>query len=135
MSAVPRRGTGTGDGPLDAASNVTVALLAAVWVRPPRTHDPDEQRTDVVNGAWASGPSPERDAGPAPLDHRDPAMAAALVDLQRAAYRVETELIGIDRIPPLYETPDDVAGLDLSFLAMYRNGLRTLPSATASWQA
>lgn len=38
-----------------------------------------------------------------PVDHRDPAVAARLLALQRAAYAVEAELIGFDGIPPLHE--------------------------------
>lgn len=38
-----------------------------------------------------------------PLDLADLATARALLELQRRAYRVEAELIGYDRIPPLVE--------------------------------
>jgi ribosomal protein S18 acetylase RimI-like enzyme len=54
-----------------------------------------------------------------PIDHRDRTVAAALVDLQRASYRVEADLIGFDGIPPLHETVDDVVALDLSMLGAY----------------
>jgi ribosomal protein S18 acetylase RimI-like enzyme len=53
------------------------------------------------------------------IDPRDRAVAAALVDLQRAAYRVEADLIGFDGIPPLHETVDDVVALDLRVLAVH----------------
>jgi ribosomal protein S18 acetylase RimI-like enzyme len=36
--------------------------------------------------------------------------------VQRAAYRVEAELIEFNRIPPLHETADDISGLDLTML-------------------
>ena len=38
-----------------------------------------------------------------PLDLADPATAADVLRVQRAAYRVEAELIGFDGIPPLHE--------------------------------
>ncbi|MEO1056215.1 MAG: GNAT family N-acetyltransferase [Actinomycetota bacterium] len=47
------------------------------------------------------------------LDHRDIDVAAAIVAVQQAAYPLEAELIGFDRIPPLIETSDDIAALDL----------------------
>jgi GNAT superfamily N-acetyltransferase len=52
------------------------------------------------------------------LDHRDHRVAEALVELQRASYRVEAELIGDDAIPPLHESGDALAALDLTFLAI-----------------
>jgi ribosomal protein S18 acetylase RimI-like enzyme len=55
----------------------------------------------------------------AELDLADDALAAALVALQRAAYRVEAELIGFADLPPLR---DDVASLRRSgetFLGAY----------------
>jgi GNAT superfamily N-acetyltransferase len=56
------------------------------------------------------------------VDHRDHHVAAALVALQRASYRVEAELIGDDAIPPLLEGADAVAALDLTFLAIEGEG-------------
>jgi GNAT superfamily N-acetyltransferase len=52
------------------------------------------------------------------LDHRERRVAEALVGLQRASYRVEAELIGDDAIPPLHESVDALAALDLTFLAI-----------------
>jgi GNAT superfamily N-acetyltransferase len=52
------------------------------------------------------------------LDHRDHRVAEALVGLQRASYRIEAELIGDDTIPPLHESVDALAALDLTFLAI-----------------
>ena len=56
------------------------------------------------------------------LDLADDALAAALVVLQQAAYRVEAELIGFADLPPLR---DDVAALRRSgetFLGAYDEG-------------
>ena len=57
------------------------------------------------------------------LDHTDVAVATRIVDLQRAAYAVEAELIGFDRLPPLLEAPGDVARLDLELLGFTDEGL------------
>lgn len=57
------------------------------------------------------------------LDHTDVATAARIVELQRAAYAVEAELIGFDRLPPLLEAPGDVARLDLVLLGFTHGGL------------
>src|SRR5581483_9906282 len=48
--------------------------------------------------------------------HGVPEVAAAIVDVQRAAYAVEAEIIGYDRMPPLRETASDVVSLDLTML-------------------
>lgn len=64
-----------------------------------------------------------RDDEPSPLDHRAAETANALVVLQRSAYRVEAELLGSDRIPPLHESSQDVAALALNFLAIRRDGV------------
>ncbi|MFG1944993.1 GNAT family N-acetyltransferase [Nonomuraea sp. NPDC048826] len=42
-----------------------------------------------------------------------------LIDLQRAAYHVEAEIIGDDRIPPLHETPEEVRALPLTWLGAF----------------
>lgn len=55
------------------------------------------------------------------LDARDPAIASQIVAVQRAAYAVEAALIGFDGIPPLHETEDDVARLDLVVLGVIEN--------------
>lgn len=39
-----------------------------------------------------------------PLDLSDPDVADRVVAIQRAAYRVEADLIGFDGIPPLHDT-------------------------------
>jgi GNAT superfamily N-acetyltransferase len=56
------------------------------------------------------------------LDHHDRHVALALVALQEASYRVEAELIGDDAMPPLHESAVAVAALDLTFLAIERDG-------------
>ena len=53
-----------------------------------------------------------------PVDHHDQRVAAALVRLQRTSYWVEAQLIGTDAIPPLHESADAVAALELTFLAI-----------------
>ena len=50
------------------------------------------------------------------LDHTDPRIAARIVELQRASYAVEADLIGFDAIPTRLETPAQVARLDLTIL-------------------
>jgi len=53
------------------------------------------------------------------LDLGDADTLAALVRVQRASYRVEAELIGFDDLPPLRETPDDLARRGESFLGAF----------------
>lgn len=50
------------------------------------------------------------------LDQTDLSVAAEVLSLQRAAYRVEADLIESDEIPPLHDTLDDVSSLDLVIL-------------------
>lgn len=54
-----------------------------------------------------------------PIDHTAADVAAAVVAVQRASYRVEADLIGYDRIPPLLDTAADVAALDLAVLGVH----------------
>lgn len=42
-----------------------------------------------------------------------------LLDLQRAAYQVEAEIIGDDRIPPLHETSEELLAQPLTWLAAF----------------
>lgn len=56
------------------------------------------------------------------LSLAEPATVDALVALQRAAYRVEADLIGADVIPALTETPDELAGSGETFLGMREAG-------------
>jgi ribosomal protein S18 acetylase RimI-like enzyme len=52
------------------------------------------------------------------LDHRDQAVAEAIVGIQRAAYAVEAETLGFDGIPPLFEFAEHVRRLDLTILGL-----------------
>lgn len=45
--------------------------------------------------------------------------APRLLELQHAAYAVEAELIGDDRIPPLHETQADLVSADLHWIASF----------------
>jgi ribosomal protein S18 acetylase RimI-like enzyme len=54
-----------------------------------------------------------------PLDLGDRATLEAIVRVQRASYRVEAELIGFDDLPPLRETPEDLAAVQESFLGAF----------------
>jgi ribosomal protein S18 acetylase RimI-like enzyme len=54
-----------------------------------------------------------------PLDLGDPPTLAALVRVQRASYRVEADLIGFDGLPPLRETPEELAAARESFLGAF----------------
>jgi ribosomal protein S18 acetylase RimI-like enzyme len=54
-----------------------------------------------------------------PLDLGDPDTLAALVRVQRASYRVEADLIGFDGLPPLRETPEELAAVEESFLGAF----------------
>lgn len=56
------------------------------------------------------------------VDHRAASVAAAIVDVQRAAYRIEAELIGYYRIPGLTETAAEVTALDLTILGVHDDG-------------
>lgn len=49
----------------------------------------------------------------------DEPLARALLTLQHAAYAVEAELIGDDRIPPLHETLADLRAAPLRWLGAY----------------
>jgi ribosomal protein S18 acetylase RimI-like enzyme len=57
-----------------------------------------------------------------PVDHRAPDVAAELMAVQRAAYRVEADLIGYQGLPGLAEGPAEIAGLDLTVLAVRDDG-------------
>jgi ribosomal protein S18 acetylase RimI-like enzyme len=55
----------------------------------------------------------------AELDIRDPAVAAAVLALQRRSYMVEAQLIGSELIPPLTETPAELQGCEERFLGAF----------------
>lgn len=52
----------------------------------------------------------------------EPAAAARVVEIQRAAYRLEAELMGFDAIPTLHETAQDVRGSALQWLGSFTGG-------------
>jgi ribosomal protein S18 acetylase RimI-like enzyme len=54
-----------------------------------------------------------------PLDLGDRATLEALVRVQRASYSVEAELIGFADLPPLRETPEQLAAVEESFLGAF----------------
>ena len=56
------------------------------------------------------------------LDLGDPETLDALVRVQRASYRVEADLIGFDGLPPLRETPEQLAAVGESFLGACEDG-------------
>ena len=55
---------------------------------------------------------------PARLDLDDPAVARAVLDLQRASYAIEAGLIGDDRIPALTETLEELRSARLEWLGV-----------------
>lgn len=52
----------------------------------------------------------------------DEAVARALLALQRAAYAVEAELLGDDRIPPLWESLDELRRAPLDWIGAFADG-------------
>lgn len=59
-----------------------------------------------------------------PLDVTDPAIAELVWRLQRAAYKVEAELVGFDGIPPLHESLEDLVAAPLNWLGVAEAGGR-----------
>jgi ribosomal protein S18 acetylase RimI-like enzyme len=57
-----------------------------------------------------------------PLDLALRSDAEALVEVQRAAYRVEAELIGFDGIPALHESAEDLAAVRERVLGRFAGG-------------
>lgn len=57
-----------------------------------------------------------------PLDLSDDEVAARVIEIQRAAYATEAELIGFDGIPPLHESVDDIRRADLKWLGCWEDG-------------
>ena len=58
-----------------------------------------------------------------PIDLQAPGIADRIVEIQRAAYAVEAELIGFDGIPPLTETTDQVRSrTDLHWRGVHEHG-------------
>ena len=58
----------------------------------------------------------------ASLDLFDGGTVRRVLDLQRAAYRVEADLIGFDGIPPLHETLDELLGQPLEWIGIRAGG-------------
>jgi GNAT superfamily N-acetyltransferase len=58
----------------------------------------------------------------APLDLEDDATLQRLVEVQRAGYRVEADLIGAISLPPLHETPEQLRASGERFLGAYLDG-------------
>ena len=56
------------------------------------------------------------------LDHRVPAVAEQIVDVQRAGYQVEARLTGYDGMPGLHQDAAAVAALDLQVLGALDDG-------------
>jgi ribosomal protein S18 acetylase RimI-like enzyme len=56
------------------------------------------------------------------LDVAEPAVAEAVLALQRRAYRVEADLVGFDTIPPLRESPAELQSCGETFLAAVVDG-------------
>lgn len=52
------------------------------------------------------------------LDLADPTVADQVWQLQRAAYRVEAELVGFDGIPPLHESLEDLVAAPLKWIGV-----------------
>jgi ribosomal protein S18 acetylase RimI-like enzyme len=52
----------------------------------------------------------------------DDGVAAAVLDIQRRAYRIEADLIGSDAIPPLQETLSELQASGESFLGAFVDG-------------
>src|SRR5690349_17907968 len=56
------------------------------------------------------------------LDIVDPTTADAVLELQRAAYRAEADLVGSDGIPALRETIDELRTCRVEFLGVIASG-------------
>jgi ribosomal protein S18 acetylase RimI-like enzyme len=67
---------------------------------------------------FGSAPAPAR-ATITRLDLRDDATAEAVLDLQRAAYSVEAQLIGSDGIPQLRETIEELRRASLDWIGIF----------------
>jgi ribosomal protein S18 acetylase RimI-like enzyme len=66
-----------------------------------------------------------------PLDLADESVAARVLELQRESYAVEARLIGSDRIPPLYESLEELQACGETFLGAYVEGRL---AAVVSWR-
>ena len=73
---------------------------------------PDDAPLAATRGAPGPPDPPSR------LDLDDPAVARAVLELQRASYALEAELIGDDRIPQLTETLEELRAAGLAWLGV-----------------
>lgn len=53
------------------------------------------------------------------LDNKNKETAEQIVALQKVSYKVEADLIGFEKLPPLMETVDDIQGSDEIFFGYY----------------
>jgi HAD superfamily hydrolase (TIGR01509 family) len=105
-----------GDAPrdLEAARACGALAVAAAWGHEFAAAD----GADVV----LSGPGELASLLPTvitDLDITDPAIASAVLELQRRSYRVEADLIGTDAIPPLKETEEELQTCGERFLGAF----------------
>lgn len=56
------------------------------------------------------------------LDIRNKTTINEIIELQRASYRVEADLIGFDSIPPLHDTEDSLIECEETFCGIYVEG-------------
>ena len=56
------------------------------------------------------------------LQLKDPAMADGVLSIQRSAYRVEAELLGVTDLPPMAETREDLLRSRETFWGCYESG-------------
>ncbi|MFC4809684.1 GNAT family N-acetyltransferase [Paenibacillus sp. GCM10023250] len=57
-----------------------------------------------------------------PISLTDPAAVRELLEVQRAAYRIEAELIGFDAIPGLRDTEETLGACGETFYGRYESG-------------
>ena len=57
------------------------------------------------------------------IDMNDGEVAERVVEIQRAAYQLEADLIGFDGIPPLHETVTDLQHHQLNWLGAFDDGV------------
>ena len=58
-----------------------------------------------------------------PIDLSNDDVAVRVIEIQRASYRVEADLIGFEGIPPMHEDVGDLRSLDLQWLGSWESGL------------
>lgn len=55
------------------------------------------------------------------LDNRDKKAAEEIYELQQASYKIEADLIGFEKLPPLLESVDDIRHSEEIFFGYYFN--------------